>query len=71
MSYGNATHLNISIVVSNDNKPIILAALDRRNKDYFACDAGCLGENLMRFFMTKNIIIGLLFSNRPSVQADD
>ena len=42
VSYGNATHLNISIVVHTDNKPYMLVALDRRNRDYFACDAGCL-----------------------------
>ncbi len=32
VSYGNATHLNISIVVHDDNKPYMLVALDRRNK---------------------------------------
>ncbi|XP_059099227.1 uncharacterized protein KIAA2013 homolog isoform X1 [Tigriopus californicus] len=42
ISYGNSTHLNISIVISEENKPVIKVALDRRDKDYFACDAGCL-----------------------------
>ena len=42
VSYGNATHLNISIAVQSDNKAIIEVTLDRKNKDYFACDAGCL-----------------------------
>eukprot|EP00095_Tigriopus_kingsejongensis_P001072 snap_masked-scaffold1123_size61443-processed-gene-0.0 protein:Tk01072 transcript:snap_masked-scaffold1123_size61443-processed-gene-0.0-mRNA-1 annotation:"AGAP010005-PA" len=42
VSYGNRTHLNISIIISDENKPIINVALDRRDKDYFACDAGCL-----------------------------
>ncbi len=32
VSYGNATHLNISVVVHTDNKPYMLVALDRRNK---------------------------------------
>ena len=26
------------------NKAVLSMALDRRNKDYFACDAGCLGK---------------------------
>jgi len=42
VGYGNATHLNISIIVGSDNKAVLSVALDRRNKDYFACDAGCL-----------------------------
>ena len=42
VGYGNATHLNISVIVGNDNKAVLSVALDRRNKDYFACDAGCL-----------------------------
>jgi len=42
ISYGNATHLNISVVVNQDNKAEIEVTLDRKNRDYFACDAGCL-----------------------------
>ena len=42
VSYGNATHLNISISIQSDNKAIIEVTLDRKDKDYFACDAGCL-----------------------------
>ncbi len=42
VSYGNSTHLNISVLVGNDNKAFLEVALDRRDKDYFACDAGCL-----------------------------
>lgn len=40
--YGNATHLNISIVVQSDNRAVIEVTLDQKNQDYFACDAGCL-----------------------------
>lgn len=40
--YGNSTHLNISVVVGEDNKAVVYVALDRKDKDYFACDAGCL-----------------------------
>lgn len=42
VSYGNSTHLNISIIVGNDNKAVLQVALDRQDKDYFGCDAGCL-----------------------------
>ena len=42
VSYGNATHLNVSVVVDSDNRPYIEVTLDRKNQDYFACDAGCL-----------------------------
>lgn len=40
--YGNATHVNISVFVQEDNKAVIMAALDRSDKDYYACDGGCL-----------------------------
>ena len=42
LSYGNATHLNISVHVGEDNKAQIYSALDRSDKNYYACDAGCL-----------------------------
>ncbi len=31
-----------AVVVQSDNKAVLLVALDRRHRDYFACDAGCL-----------------------------
>ncbi|CAG7825676.1 unnamed protein product [Allacma fusca] len=40
--YGNATHVNISVKVEADNKAVLFVALDRSDKDYYACDAGCL-----------------------------
>lgn len=42
MWYGNATHLNISVSVGEDNKATLAVAVDRSDKDYYACDAGCL-----------------------------
>ena len=42
VNYGNETHINISIHVMEDNKAAIFVSLDKRNKDYYACDAGCL-----------------------------
>ncbi|XP_059469617.1 uncharacterized protein KIAA2013 homolog [Neocloeon triangulifer] len=42
VSYGNLTHVNISVVVQEDNKAVLLVSLDRSDKNYYACDAGCL-----------------------------
>jgi len=42
VNYGNETHINISIHVMSDNKAAIFVSLDKRNRDYYACDAGCL-----------------------------
>jgi len=42
ISYGNATHLNVSVQVGDDNKALLYVALDRSDKDYYACDGGCL-----------------------------
>ncbi|KAL4225720.1 hypothetical protein ACF0H5_016409 [Mactra antiquata] len=42
INYGNNTHLNISVLVGEDNKANIFVSLDRNDKPYYACDAGCL-----------------------------
>ena len=42
LNYGNMTHVNISVIVQEDNKAAIFVALDRSDKKYYACDAGCL-----------------------------
>ncbi|KAK3873255.1 hypothetical protein Pcinc_021727 [Petrolisthes cinctipes] len=43
VSYGNSTHLNISVAVQEeDYKAVIYTALDRSDRNYYACDAGCL-----------------------------
>jgi len=34
--------VNISVSVGGDNKASLYVALDRSDKDYYACDAGCL-----------------------------
>ncbi|XP_014206584.1 uncharacterized protein KIAA2013 homolog [Copidosoma floridanum] len=44
ISYGNVTHLNISVTVNEDNRAVLAVALDRSNSVYFGCDAGCLDE---------------------------
>lgn len=42
INYGNNTHVNISVTVGDDNKATIDVALDRNDRPYFGCDAGCL-----------------------------
>lgn len=42
LNYGNMTHVNISVILQDDNKAAIFVALDRSDKTYYACDAGCL-----------------------------
>ncbi|CAG5093790.1 Similar to Uncharacterized protein KIAA2013 homolog (Xenopus tropicalis) [Cotesia congregata] len=47
ISYGNITHVNISVTVGNDNRAILSVALDRSDSDYYACDAGCLDSPVL------------------------
>ena len=42
INYGNNTHVNISVIVGDNNKAILYVALDRNDKHFYACDAGCL-----------------------------
>ncbi len=42
LNYGNQTHLNVSVVVGEDNKASLFISLDRGDRPYYACDAGCL-----------------------------
>ncbi|KAG1683769.1 hypothetical protein GQR58_009770 [Nymphon striatum] len=42
INYGIGTHVNISVVVGEDNKAVLYAALDQNDKEYYACDGGCL-----------------------------
>lgn len=42
VSYGNVTHLNVSVMVGEDNRAVLGVALDRSDSVYYACDAGCL-----------------------------
>lgn len=44
INYGNMTHVNISVILQEDNKAAIFVALDRSDKAYYACDAGCLDD---------------------------
>lgn len=42
ISYGNVTHLNISVNVNEDNRAVLGVAVDQSDSVYFGCDAGCL-----------------------------
>lgn len=42
LNYGNMTHVNVTIKVREDNKAEIEVALDRSDRNYYACDGGCL-----------------------------
>ncbi|KAG5683493.1 hypothetical protein PVAND_012770 [Polypedilum vanderplanki] len=42
LNYGNMTHVNVTITVREDNKAQIEVSLDRADRNYYACDAGCL-----------------------------
>lgn len=58
VNYGNMTHVNISIIVQEDNKAAIFVALDRSDKSYYACDGGCLDSPVqlgpyMKYFPVK------------------
>ena len=42
INYGNNTHVNMSVMVGEDNKASLFVALDRNDRPYYGCDAGCL-----------------------------
>ncbi|KAH8412348.1 hypothetical protein KR009_001392 [Drosophila setifemur] len=47
LNYGNKTHVNVTIIVTDDNKAVINVALDRSDRSYYACDGGCLDEPVL------------------------
>lgn len=47
LNYGNKTHVNVTIIVDDDNKAVINIALDRSDRSYYACDGGCLDEPVL------------------------
>ncbi|KAH8255731.1 hypothetical protein KR038_009292 [Drosophila bunnanda] len=51
LNYGNKTHVNVTIIVTDDNKAVINVALDRSDRSYYACDGGCLDEPVL---LTQN-----------------
>ncbi|CAN8004692.1 unnamed protein product, partial [Ixodes hexagonus] len=59
ISYGNATHLNVSVVLGDDNKALIRVLLDRSDRDYYACDGGCLDPPVKLDFKSKQFPVKL------------
>lgn len=47
LNYGNMTHINVTVSVQENNKAIISVAIDRSDKNYYACDGGCLDEPVL------------------------
>jgi len=47
INYGNMTHINVTVSVQENNKAIIFVAIDRSDKNYYACDGGCLDEPVL------------------------
>lgn len=45
--YGDNTHVNITVLVRDDNKPQLIVSLDRNDKPYYACSAGCTDSFLL------------------------
>ena len=44
VNFGNATHVTIRVVVDDDNKAHLFVSLDRSDRSYYGCDAGCLDQ---------------------------
>lgn len=53
LNYGNMTHVNITVTVRDDNKAQIEVSLDRSDRTYYACDAGCLDTPVQLSQMTR------------------
>lgn len=47
LNYGNMTHINVTVKVQEDNKAVIFVAIDRSDRNYYACDGGCLDEPVL------------------------
>lgn len=46
LRYANVTHINISVIVGDDNKAVIYVSTNNNDKEYYACDAGCLDPSV-------------------------
>lgn len=47
INYGNMTHINVTVSVQENNKAVISVAIDRSDRNYYGCDAGCLDEPVL------------------------
>ncbi|CAG2102542.1 unnamed protein product [Medioppia subpectinata] len=53
--YGNETLINITVALQDNNKAQIFVSMDKKaaNKQFFACDAGCLDAPVILSFIPK------------------
>jgi len=53
--YENGTQINITVALADDNKAQIFVSLDKNtgNKDFYACDAGCLDAPVSLSYIPK------------------
>lgn len=54
--YGNGTLINITVALTDDNKAQIFVSLDKNpmDKDFYACDAGCLDAPVSLSYIPKD-----------------
>lgn len=48
------THVNVTVTVRDDNKAQIEVSLDRSDRSYYACDAGCVDPSVQ---LSQNVQI--------------
>lgn len=44
LQYGNMSQVNVTVMLQEDNKAILLVSLEKSDRPYYACDGGCLDE---------------------------
>ncbi|XP_014259710.1 uncharacterized protein KIAA2013 homolog [Cimex lectularius] len=44
ISYDGITNINVSVTLQDDNKALLGVSLDKSDKNYYACDGGCIEE---------------------------
>jgi hypothetical protein len=55
LNYGNNTHVNISVIVGEDNKAVIRVALDRNDRPYYACVAGYIDPPIALRYVEQTV----------------
>lgn len=78
LNYGNMTHVNITVRVREDNKAELEVVLDRSDRNYYACDAGCLDTPVQlgaekRYFPVKltDPLTSILYITADKQHIDD
>lgn len=57
LQYGNFTQVNVTVQLQDDNKAILLVALEKSDRPFYACDGGCLDGP---------VLLGLVFTLHTS-----